>query len=119
MMGRQYDFSTNFQKFESVRLDRTGSETVLTIRQGGAEKRIVVGDTDWRRGELVWGDFSKQPVAAAGAWTAPDTYQARVCFVEEPFILKYAGEEVDFDTAFNVSFSLVKQPTLKGRVSTK
>lgn len=123
MMGRQYDFSTNFQKFESVRLDRTGSETVLTIRQGGAEKRIVVGDTDWRRGELVWGDFSKQPVAATGAWTAPDTYQARVCFVEEPFILdltlKYAGEEVDFDAAFNVSFSLVKQPTLKGRVSTR
>lgn len=93
---------------------------MLTIRQGGAEKRIVIGAEGWSRGELVWGEFPKQPVASSGAWTAPDTYQARVCFVEEPFILdltlKFTGDEVDFDAALNVSFSPLRQPTLKGRV---
>ena len=120
LLGRQYDISTSFQKFESLRLDQVGDETVLTIKQGGTEKRILIGAEGWSRGELVWGEFPKQPVASSGAWTAPDTYQARVCFVEEPFILdltlKFTGDEVDFDAALNVSFSPLRQPTLKGRV---
>ena len=120
LLGRQYDLSANTQKFESIRLDRTGDETILTIGQNGAEKRIVVGSTDWRRGELVWGEFPRQPVAATGAWTAPDTFRARVCFNEEPFILdlvlKFAGDEVSFESQFNVSFGLTAQPTLKGRI---
>ena len=117
IFGRHFDFSSNVQKFESIHLDRVGGDTVLTIRQNGGEKRIVVGLGAWRRGELAWGDFPIQPVATTGAWIAPDTYRVRVCFNEEPFILditlKQSGEEVSFDAEFNVSFGFAKQPTLK------
>jgi len=118
LFGRHFDFPPNFQKFESVRLDREGDGTLLTIKQNGAEKRIVAGFGEWKRGELVWGDFPKQPVASTGAWIAPDTYRARICFNEEPFILditlKQNGAEISFEAEFNVSFGIAKQPPLKG-----
>ena len=119
--GRTFIFSENQQKFESIQLDQlngANGELELIIRQNGLEKRIVVGQGNWKRGELAWGEWASQPVAAAGAWTSADTWQGRLCFYEEPFILdlelKFTGDEVTFAAGFNVSFGLTRQPTLKG-----
>lgn len=119
--GRTFVFSENQQKFESIQLDQlpgANGELGLIIRQNGVEKRVTVGQGSWRRGELAWGEWASQPVAAAGAWTSADTWRGRLCFYEEPFILdlelKFAGDEVTFAADFNVSFGLTRQPTLKG-----
>jgi CubicO group peptidase (beta-lactamase class C family) len=118
ILGREFSFAANPAQFESLRLDRQNGVTTLTIRQKGIEKRIPIGDSAWSKSELAWGEWAVQPVASAGAWTAPGTLQARICFNEEPFILdlalKFAGDEVTFESQFNVSFGLTGQPTLKG-----
>jgi CubicO group peptidase (beta-lactamase class C family) len=117
--GREFIFPANDSKFESLRIDTSNSdETVLTLRLNGAEKRIVIGSRDWKKGDLAWGDWALQPVASTGGWTATDTFRARLCFYEEPFILdlnlKFNGDEVTFDSEFNVSFGFTRQQTLKG-----
>ena len=60
-----------------------------------------------------------QPVAASGAWTGDDTFTAKVCFYETPFIatfkLKFSEDELRFDAQSNVGFGATKQPQLVGK----
>ena len=57
-------------------------------------------------------------MAAAGAWTADDAFTARLCFYETPFMhtirLKFAGNEVKFESETNVGFGATKTAPLTG-----
>jgi hypothetical protein len=63
--------------------------------------------------------LASQPVAAAGAWTADDTYTAKLCFYETPFTvtlkLKLAGKELHCDSELNMGFGPTKRPPLVGK----
>jgi hypothetical protein len=59
----------------------------------------------------------EQPAAAAGGW-AGDTFTAKICFYETPFIatlrLKFAGDQLIFNSEMNVGFGPTKLPELVG-----
>ena len=61
----------------------------------------------------------EQPAAAGGAWTADDTFTARVCFVETPFVvtvrLKLTADEVRLESESNVGFGPTKEAALVGK----
>ena len=63
--------------------------------------------------------MAPQPVAASGAWTADDTFTARLCFYETPFIyiirLKFTGDEVQCQLEANVGFGPPKPVQLGGK----
>jgi hypothetical protein len=88
---------------------------------GGEEQRIACGAGAWRAGRAGWGRLPEQPVAAAGAWTAGDTFTAKVCFTETPFVLTlrltFAGGEVRCAPEWNVGFGLTKEASLTGKAS--
>jgi hypothetical protein len=58
-------------------------------------------------------------VSASGAWTADDTFAAKLCFYETPFILtvnlKFSGNELQFSAESNVGFGPTKEPALVGK----
>jgi hypothetical protein len=62
-------------------------------------------------------------VAASGAWTAPDTYTAKLAFYETPFALtltlRFAGDELLYDSEYNVAFGQTKRPSLVGKAPTQ
>jgi hypothetical protein len=70
-------------------------------------------------GSLAWGRLPEQPVAASGAWTANDTFTAKLCLYETPYIvtirLKFSGEELQCNSEANVGFGPTKEPPLTGR----
>jgi hypothetical protein len=117
---RTYRFPTNDQKLETLTLE-PGPEgaATLVLRLGGAEQRIACGHGEWRKGRVTLGTFPEQPVAASGAWTASDTYSAKLVFYETPFSLtlhlRFAGDEVTDDGEYNVAFGPTKQPQLTGK----
>jgi CubicO group peptidase (beta-lactamase class C family) len=117
--GKKYEFPANDRKLESVALEGGEGGVTLVARFDGAEQRIVCGRGAWRKGRAAWGRLPAQPVAASGAWTADDTFTARFCFYETPFIftarLKFSGEEVRCDVESNVGFGPVKQAPLVGK----
>jgi CubicO group peptidase (beta-lactamase class C family) len=119
-VSRRYTFPANDQELEAVALEpgRDGADT-LVLRYNGADQRIVCGRGAWQKGRLTYRPWPEQPVAASGAWTAPDTYTAKICFLEEPFYLtlnlRYAGDELRYGAEFNVAFGPTKQPELVGR----
>ena len=102
-------FPANDRKFESVTLE-SGKDGVVTLvaRVGGVDRRIVCGRGTWRKGRAAWGRLPEQPAAASGVWTADDTFTAKVCFYETPFVvtvrLKFTGDEVRCESEANVGF---------------
>jgi hypothetical protein len=121
VLGKKYAFPTNDQKLESVALEggEKEGEVTLIARFNGAEQRIVCGRGAWRKGRGAWGRFAAQPVAASGGWTGDDTFTAKLCFYETPFLvtarLKFSGDEVRCEAESNVGFWPLKQAPLVGK----
>lgn len=125
--GRTYAFPANDRKLEAISFDGDGANgcATLVVRLNGVEQRIVCGRGSWQKGRLAWGplawgQLAEQPVAASGAWTADDTFTAKLCFYETPYIitvrLKFSGQELQWNAESNVSFGPTKDPQLTGRV---
>jgi CubicO group peptidase (beta-lactamase class C family) len=121
--GRKYAFPENDRKIESISLEPSGEKGVMNLhlQMGGVERRIACGDGAWRKGRAGWGRLPEQPVAAAGAWTAGDTFTAKICFTETPFVLTlrltFAGAEVRCASEWNVGFGATKETPLIGKAS--
>jgi CubicO group peptidase (beta-lactamase class C family) len=119
--GKKYVFAANERKLEAITLESNGNDGAVTIvaRFDGTERRIVCGHGVWQKGRTAWGPLSEQPVAASGAWTADDTFTAKLCFYETPFIvtirLKFSGQELQYNSEANVGFGPTKEPQLTGR----
>jgi CubicO group peptidase (beta-lactamase class C family) len=119
--GKKYVFPTNDRKLESIKIESDGKDGSLTLvtRVDGAERRIACGRGGWQKGRAAWGRFPEQPAAASGAWTEDDTYTAKLCFYETPFLvtirLKFAGEEVRCQAESNVGFGPTKDSALVGK----
>lgn len=119
--ARKYVFPANDRKLESLALERDGAEGPMTLvaRINGTERRIACGRGAWQKGRAAWGRLPEQPVAASGAWTADDTFTAKLCFTETPFVvtvrLTFAGDEVRYESESNVGFGPAKEPQLVGK----
>jgi CubicO group peptidase (beta-lactamase class C family) len=117
--GRRYVFPENDERFESIGLEVARGQVTLVSRADGRETRVPVAHGRWGTSvALRFGDRDER-VAASGAWTAEDTYTARLCLHETPYVLtarlRFAGDEVTLEREANVSFGETKRPTLVGR----
>jgi hypothetical protein len=118
--GRTYLFPANDQKLEAIALELggAGEGATLVARINGVEQRIACGGGTWRKGRLAYAAFPEQPVAASCAWTADDTYAVKISFHETPFAitlgLRFSGDELAYDSEYNVAFGPTKQAQLVG-----
>ncbi len=123
--GKTYAFPSNDKKLESVRVEAgtNPGELAIITRTDGQERRIEITGTDWKKGTIpapqgagITPAQGTRNIAATGAWTADDTYTARVALYETPFILtltlRFAGDELFYDSMVNVRG---KDPQLVGR----
>jgi CubicO group peptidase (beta-lactamase class C family) len=118
--GKTYEFPANDHKLEALRLEEDGKEgETLVARFDGAEYRMLCTRGAWHKGRGGWGRLTAQPVAASGAWTADDTFTARLCLYETPFLatvrLRFSGDEVRCEFETNVGFGTTKQTPLVGK----
>jgi CubicO group peptidase (beta-lactamase class C family) len=121
LAGRLFAFPANDQKLEAVGLEPAadGEGATLVLRSNGAVQRLAVGRGEWKKGRVSYGGYPEQPAAASGAWSADDTYVARIAFYQTPFALtvtlRFADEQLLYDSEYNVAFGPTKQPQLVGR----
>ena len=120
LAGRRYVFPANDEKAESLALEvaKDGAVTLAT-RVDGRDVRVPMGFGKWGAEALVPSGGRDERAAASGAWTAPDTYEARISLRETPFVLwaklRFAGDEVTFERGANVGFGPTTRPTLVGK----
>ena len=85
----------------SIRLD-FGTETTLTLVNAFGTSVVQVGTGEWREGTVSL-DTTGDPVAAWGAWTAPNVYSVRLQYLESPasttLTFRFGGEEVTMTLA--------------------
>ena len=95
-----------------------GGPLTLVTRIDGVEHRVACGRDAWATGRAAWGRQPEQPAAASGAWTAGDTFTAKTCFYETPFILTlnltFAGEDVRCAARWNVGWAQRWSPSSSG-----
>jgi len=120
VLGKKYVFPANPRKLEmTLEGDGQQGDVTLVVRQDGVQQRIACGRGTWHKGRAACGALPIQPAAASGAWTADDTFTARLCFYETPFTitlrLKFSGKELYFDAESNVGFGPAKEPQLVGK----
>jgi CubicO group peptidase (beta-lactamase class C family) len=120
--GKTYVFPPNPQKLKAITMEADGKrdEATLVVRLAeGEPQRIACPRGAWRKTRLALGTLPTQPAAASGAWTADDTFTAKVCFFETPFTvtlgLKFADNQLFLDNTSNVGFGPTKQPQLVGK----
>jgi hypothetical protein len=121
VLGKVYRFPANDQGLESVALESSEpGVTTLVSRFKGVESRVDCGRGKWIKCQSGWGPEA-QPVAASGAWTAEDTFIARLCLFQTPFLhtvtLKFTGDEVRLNRKANVGFGPSATPELVGSVT--
>ena len=118
--ARSTCFPANDRKLEAITLESDGKDDAVTLvaRIDGVEQRIACGRGAWQKGRLALGPLPEQPAAASGAWTGDDTFTAKICFYETPFIvtlrLKFSGDELLFDSESNVGFGATKAAATGG-----
>ena len=126
--GRACRFEANEDKLQSGTLNFKGNRCTMTLRDEGGERRFECGSGAWVKASGSDTDgtntFSGQPggkVAASGAWTDADTFEARLCFYETPFIQtvtwNFDGDKVTVSRKTNVGFGPTERPTLTGRLA--
>ncbi len=120
--GKRYVFPANDAKLESLELAFGPDGAVLTARQDGRLSRVPCGRS-WRRGAALLTNGVAEKIAGSGAWTADETYTAKLAAYETPFVmtvaLQFKGAELLVDTEYNVGFGERKRPQLVGRLETK
>jgi len=111
----------NARKLEAITLESDGKDGAVTLvaRFDGVERRIACGRGKWQKGRAAWGPLAEQPAAASGAWAEDDTFTAKLCFYETPFIvtiqLRFSGEELRYSAEANVGFGPTKESPLVGK----
>jgi hypothetical protein len=123
--GRRYAVPQNSQGISAVTLDFSGASPVLAIEDADGTHSIAVGLGSWVRqrtgyrkriNELF--DTPEQGLAATGAWSADDTFVARLTFNETPYTMtttfRFAGEQVRVNTAYNVRWGTPTEPEITG-----
>jgi CubicO group peptidase (beta-lactamase class C family) len=119
--NKTFVFPSNDRKLEAITLtgERNDDTVTLVARFDGVDHRVPCGRGTWRKGRLAYGTLSEQPAAASGAWTADDTFTARICFYETPFIvkatLKFSGDQLLYNSETNVGFGSAKPVQLVGK----
>ena len=122
VFGQRYSFPANARGIESVVLgNKQAGATTLVVRFNGVETRIECGHNAWKKGQAAWGSPKLQPVAASGAWTADDTFTAKLALYETPFVytvsLKFSGDELRYLNEPNVAFGSAREPELVGKLA--
>ena len=122
-LGKKFVFDSNPAKIEAAVLQTGEGErtSVLELKIDGVEQRIVCGEGRWEKAKLAFGPLTAQPAAASGGWTAEDTFTAKLCFYETPFLvtvqLKFVGDDLQLSSQANVGFGPQKPVEIVGKLA--
>jgi hypothetical protein len=123
--GKRYDIASNTQGITALQLAFSGATATLTIDDANGSHAIPIGIGQWVRARTGFKrrinelfDVPEQAVSAIGAWTADNTFVAKLAFTETPYTLDatfaFNGDQVSVDIGYNVRWGSLTEPQLAG-----
>jgi CubicO group peptidase (beta-lactamase class C family) len=115
----------NSQGITGLSFDFAAASPTVTIEDADGAHAIPIGIGSWVRGRTGFRkhindlyDTPEQGIAARGAWSADDTFNARMVFTETPYTeianFKFAGNQVTLDVSYNVRWGAMTEPQVVG-----
>jgi CubicO group peptidase (beta-lactamase class C family) len=120
--GKKFLFQPNGMKLEALQIegDANGSDLTLILQVGGKEQKVKFTRDEWTKSRGGLGSMTDMAIGTHGAWSDSDSYTAKVCYYETPFIftvrLKFLKDEVIFESETNVGFAGTKTSKLTGKI---
>ncbi len=119
--GRSFVLEANDWGLQAAEFEFAGHGVTLRLTGAGEPLWIGIGQGLWMPGAtLELGLRKLGKVAAAGAWSAEDTYVARIWAYETPFCITatchFEGDQVTLSLAFNVGMRPAEPTVIKGRL---
>jgi CubicO group peptidase (beta-lactamase class C family) len=116
-----YVAAANSQGITALSFDFAAATPLVTITDADGPHVIPVGAGQWARGRTGFKkrinelfDTADQGIAAQGAWSADDTFSARLVFTETPYTaitnFKFEGNRVLLDVGYNVRWGAASEP---------
>jgi CubicO group peptidase (beta-lactamase class C family) len=127
--GRWYEFPENDRGIKALSFDFDGHSPAIIVRTAEGETRTPVGFKSWVKSRGGFGNGldralavpARPLTAAAGAWTADDTYALKLVLHETPYYstltFKFEGDRLLVDSEHNVWFGPTKLPQLIGQAA--
>jgi CubicO group peptidase (beta-lactamase class C family) len=123
--GKRYTIASNSQGITAVELRFEGETPVLTIEDADGPHVIPVGMGQWRRARTGFKkrinelfDTPDQAISAMGAWTADNTFDAKLAFTETPYtmnaVFAFNGDQVTVNMSYNVRWGSATEPEITG-----
>jgi CubicO group peptidase (beta-lactamase class C family) len=117
--GRTYTFAPNDQQIDAIGFDYGSTGCTVTWRTKWGRQETTIGAGEWCKSTAPFDWRGPRPVAASGAWTAPDIYVMQLCFYETPHCAtiscRFDGNSLFYDAKLNVSFGPTDLPQLVGQ----
>jgi CubicO group peptidase (beta-lactamase class C family) len=117
--GKDFHFESNASRIDAIKLDVANDKTTVTLTIAGKPYAIPCGHGSWERSHALLGSFltaADQPVAAAGAWTADDTFTAKVVLdeTETYYVFTLKAKDVDLQVTIGSNVGAPKPIELIG-----
>jgi hypothetical protein len=117
--------ASNSQGITAVALQFEGETPVLTIEDADGPHVIPVGMGQWRRARTGFKkhinelfDTPDQAISAMGAWTADNTFDAKLAFTETPYtmnaVFAFNADQVTVNMSYNVRWGSATEPEITG-----
>jgi hypothetical protein len=107
-LRKTYHLESNHLNLKSVAIQFSDQVCTLTLCDERGEHRIQIGYSTWLKGTTDARGRGDEPIAACGAWTADDTYEARVCYCEDAycpvFRFHYTSGELQLEVEPNATW---------------
>ncbi|MEO8184267.1 MAG: serine hydrolase [Deltaproteobacteria bacterium] len=125
--GAHYAVASNAKGITGLSFDFASATPTVTIEDGDGPHAISVGIGNWVRGRTGFKkhinelyDTPEQGIAARGAWSADDTFSARMVMTETPYTVitdfKFGGDQVTLNVSYNIRWnpSDMSEPAVVG-----
>jgi hypothetical protein len=117
--GTSFDLETNDLKLASIGITFGSDQSTLALRFEHGESSFPVGHGAWLEGNANLRGNGDDPVAACGAWTGTDTFEVRICSLEDvycPVLLVHCRHgDLRLEVEPNASWGSVTTTTITGR----
>jgi CubicO group peptidase (beta-lactamase class C family) len=126
--GKTYDLEKTDLNLErnNLGLDRVAITfgrdcDTLVVGNTSGDHPLEIGHATWRKGTSGVLGNGAEPVAAAGAWTADDIFEMRICSCEGVFCpvirFRFADDTLRLDMEPNASWGPATTATISGRLA--
>jgi hypothetical protein len=116
--GKTYTLASNSLKLQHIACQFGPDCSTLLIGDERGEHTLVAGHATWLRGSADLRGRGEEPVAASGAWTAEDTYEARICCYHSEVGMtlrcQFADDALQLAVEPNVAWEPVTVTTIEG-----